>query len=432
MVFLATINLYLIVWDLSYLWIRPLVLDYVPVLARLYDPIKGIVPHPVTEGMLEAAADARRALASGDADAERAARERLARLARRVIEEDPFAVAARSRSQVVIERAMAEAVLRRQIANPAHLSYAEREDVAERFWTGSEAPLAERLALFDRTMRPLLRVNYSREYGLDGRFQDHFWKLDLPFLVIFVVEFCFRWVTAMRRGAYARWYLFPIFHWYDVLGMIPSKHLRVFRLFRIASIYLRLRRSGLSFWGKDIFTRIAEYFYGIVAEEISDMVALRILQETQDEVRDGTHVRILASTLGPRREEIEHVVARQVREAVARGEVQERLRALLRPGLERAVDNARTLRNLPLPDAILRPLVVNIGETVIEDVIHTITATVDSEDGSRQLEGLVGSVIDALTRDPVREEVEFLGRSIAIAILEEMKTAVRVKKWARG
>ncbi|NJN64118.1 MAG: hypothetical protein HC882_04060, partial [Acidobacteria bacterium] len=105
---------------------------------------------------------------------------------------------------------------------------------------------------------------------------------------------------------------------------------------------------------------------------------------------------------------------------------------LLRPGLERAVDNARTLRNLPLPDAILRPLVVNIGETVIEDVIHTITATVDSEDGSRQLEGLVGSVIDALTRDPVREEVEFLGRSIAIAILEEMKTAVRVKKWARG
>lgn len=431
MVGLATLNLYLIVWDFAFLWIRPLALDVAPALVELYDPVKGIVPHPVTTGILEAADDAREAIAANDASALASAQTQLVRLSRRMIEEDPFAISAQSRSLVLITRTMAETVYGRPIENPDHLSFAERSAVAEIYWTG-EDDVRVRLDLFDRTMRPLLEANFSRQYGIDGRFDDHFWKLDLPFLLLFIVEFVARWGLSMRRREYARWYLFPIFHWYDVLGMIPTKHLRVFRLFRIAAIYIRLRRSGVSIWGRDIITRVAEYFYGIIAEEVSDMVALRILQETQDEVRDGTHVHILARTLGPRRDEIERVVARQIREAVARGEVQARLRSLLRPGLERAVDEARSIRSIPLPDSILRPLVIGVGETVIEDFIHTITATVDSVEGARQLEGLVGSVIDALTRDPVREEVEYLGREIAIAILEEMKSAVRVKKWAQG
>ena len=38
-----------------------------------------------------------------------------------------------------------------------------------------------------------------------------------------------------------------------------------------------------------VVSRAVAYVSNIIAEEISDVVALRILSETQDEIRNGTH-----------------------------------------------------------------------------------------------------------------------------------------------
>ncbi len=51
MVWVAIINLWMIVFDLSYLWLRPHYVHYLPVVASVYDPVKGIEPHPLTEAL---------------------------------------------------------------------------------------------------------------------------------------------------------------------------------------------------------------------------------------------------------------------------------------------------------------------------------------------------------------------------------------------
>jgi hypothetical protein len=431
MVLLATLNLYLIVFDFAYFWIRPYAKAYVPAVVELYDPVKGVAPHPITQGLIEAAEDVESALQSGDEQALQAALERARQHSEWVVMEDTFAHSGQRREGVLFEMRVAREVLGEQGVNPETLRLSRRAEIARSFWTTDRDELRERLALFEEELRPLLAVNYSREYGRDGRPQDHFWKLDLPFLLVFVFEFFARWGLALKRREYKRWYLFPIFHWYDVLGMIPTKHMRIFRLFRIGSIYVRLRRSALSSVGDDILTRIGGYFYGIIAEEVSDMVALRILSETQEEVRDGTHARILATTLGPRKEEVQRVVANQVRHAVAHGEVQRKLRGLLRPAIERAAEEARSVNMIPLPASMVRPLFRQIGETVVEDFLHAVTATIDSDRGQEALEDIVGTLIDDLAADPVLSEAEDLSREVAVEILEEMKKSVRVKKWAQ-
>ncbi len=47
MVWVAIINLSLILFDLSYLWLRPTYFRYLPVVTRIYDPVKGIEHAPI-------------------------------------------------------------------------------------------------------------------------------------------------------------------------------------------------------------------------------------------------------------------------------------------------------------------------------------------------------------------------------------------------
>ncbi len=53
MVWVVIINLTLILFDLSYLWLRPTYFKWVPIVTRIYDPVLGIEPHPLTEGLIE-------------------------------------------------------------------------------------------------------------------------------------------------------------------------------------------------------------------------------------------------------------------------------------------------------------------------------------------------------------------------------------------
>ena len=64
---------------------------------------------------------------------------------------------------------------------------------------------------------------------IETRLIDHGWLIDLPFLLIFTFEFNIRWLLAVRRRTYPRWFIFPIFHWYDLLGIVPLPQFRVFR-----------------------------------------------------------------------------------------------------------------------------------------------------------------------------------------------------------
>ena len=46
MVWVAIVNLGLILFDFTYLTFRPFCLDYAPVVTRIYDPVLGISSHP--------------------------------------------------------------------------------------------------------------------------------------------------------------------------------------------------------------------------------------------------------------------------------------------------------------------------------------------------------------------------------------------------
>ncbi len=427
MVWVALINLGLILFDMTYLLLRPTYLDYLPAVTRVYDRVKGIEPHPLTEALLAETGETLRLVELDPAaPALQVRTERLRRLTVQVLRENPFQRSSQERTLEVLK-----ALIAREVGTTTlEIEISESMvGVVDQFWTTDGALLRSRLEQFRATVAPLLRTNYFREIDLKGGLVDHFWMIDLPFLTLFIVEFAARWALAIRRREVQRWFLFPLFNWYDLLGLIP--YFRIFRLFRVASIYMRLRRSELSRVGMDILSRAVAYVSNIIAEEISDVVALRILRETQDEIRDGTHKRIFERTIVSRRERIEEMTEAQVRSLMLSDDVQRRVRELVRLNLDEAAERSDALRSVPLPGIVLRPLVRGIGEVVADATLQSIAGTLESDEGREAVRQLARSILDQLLHGPMRDELDALAEEVGIDVIEQMKQAVSVKKWAK-
>jgi len=428
MVWVALLNLWLILFDLTYLWLRPVYLRVVPPVVRLYDPVKGIEPHPLTEEFLQVIRETRTLVrrdpqAPGIPEKVRLLRE----LTLRILVENPFERSGQEASHDAFLEDVARyaGVTADALRNPDHL-----RDAVRTMWPDDPRELRYRLDHLDPRLITALRTNYYRGFDRSGRLVDHFWRLDLPFLLVFWFEFVVRWIISVRRRQYARWYFFPIFNWYDVLGLLPTAYFRLFRLLRLVSVYMRLRRSELTSVGKGIFTRVVEYFSGILTEEVSDRVALRILSELEEEIADGTHVLIARSVVLPRLGEIEDVLVREISDLLTAETTLERFRELVRLNLETAIESSESLRSVPLPKAVVRPVVRTVGEVVVDATLETVSATLRSPEGQEALRRVVGSVVEEIVGGPVLGEAEALGREIAIGVIDRMKDVVAIKKWA--
>jgi hypothetical protein len=428
MVWVVIVNLTLILFDLSYLWLRPTYFRYASIITRVWDPVLGIVPHPLTDELIDQAATARDLL---ELDATAPALDdmlhSLEEMTTRIFLENPFFRSGQTKDLAAIWAAMT----RETGKAPASYKNAETvADVARSYWSGPPELLRHRFGLFDDQIEPRLAVNYFRGYDLNGQLIDHFWKIDLPFLVLFWIEFIARWTLAIGRRSYARWYFFPIFYWYDLLSLIPVTALRPLRLLRIVSIYMRLRQSEFSRVGRDILSRGVAYISNIITEEVSDRVAVRILDEYREEIVDGTHVRIARATVEPRREEIERVLVGQIRAILTDEETIERFRQLLQLNLANAVEESESLRSLPLPHVVVKPVVSTVGEVILDTTLETISTTLDSVDGQEAVQALADSILEALFYGPALSELESLAKEISLQVIDHMKEVVAVKKWA--
>ncbi len=428
MVWVAIVNLSLIVFDLTYLWLRPTYFHYLPVVTRIYDPVKGIAPHPLTRSLLDEI-EATEALAQRDLGSSELAVHvaNLRELSLRVFQEDPFERSGQSDLLGLLKQRLADAtgVPRSDLENEQRL-----EEAVARLWPTDPQELRYRLDQRDPMLRRALELNYYRSYDLNGRLADHFWMIDLPFLILFWIEFLVRWAVAMRRRVYAKWFFFPIFNWYDLLGLIPVSYFRIFRLLRAVSMYMRLRRSELTNVGQDIFSRTVAYVSNIITEEVSDRVALRILSELHEEISDGTHTRIVRSTVEPRLDEIRQVLASQIRTILTDPTTLANLRALLQLNLDAAVEESAALRAVPMPSVVLRPLVRATGGVILDTALEAISATLDSEEGQRALDEVAASIIDAVAYGPGLTQIEALTKDVTLQVIGHMKEVVTVKKWS--
>jgi hypothetical protein len=428
MVLVATVNLLLILFDFTYLTLRPFYHSHLPVVTRLYDPVLGISPHPLTEELLGQTARLRVELtANRSAEEIRPRIESVRALTYRAIRENPFD---RSKQEYTLE-ALEDAVWTETSGAFAPDERDPLNQAVDAFWSADPATLESRIDLFDNRIRPMMEKNYHRAVGPNGKLQDAFWLIDLPFLLFFWFEFGIRWIWAQREHRYPRWFFFPVYHWYDLIGLVPYTQFRIFRLLRAVSIYMRLRRHELSRVGQDTISRAVGRISSIIVEEISDAVAVRILAEMQEEIRSGTAKKIFDETIEKKRQDLEDMVISQAREIVNNESTQSRILTAFRLNLNAAVESSAALRSIPLPNAVVRRIVQATGNVVLDAMLRGLSSTLKSEEGEKAARELARDVLDQLIAGSLRGEVNRLSEEVGLEVIEKAKQAVLVKKWAK-
>ncbi|RMF51954.1 MAG: hypothetical protein D6750_02915 [Bacteroidetes bacterium] len=285
---IAFANVVLIVFDMSYFALRPWYIRHWSSLVAWYDPYKGVEPHWTTDRYRQIADSLSRLWQASQGQLPdstlHAFGDTLFRLSAQILSERPYERFGLMGYQEGLKHAVKSFLA---TTEGVHLSATQ---AFRRFWTLTPENTPGRLALYQNELRWRLQVCYYRHYALDGGFVDKFWKLDLPFLVFFWLEFWAGWWTALRTRQYRYWWMYPLMHWYDVLALTPVEALRFFRLLRIWKLYVRLNRSQLLNFSNTVLGQVLTRQSRTIAKAISNEVAYQILEQLKRQAASGENI----------------------------------------------------------------------------------------------------------------------------------------------
>jgi hypothetical protein len=143
-------------------------------------------------------------------------------------------------------------------------------------------------------VQPLVETNFFRRIAVHGGFVDLFWRIDIWFNLLFGLELLARSVYLDRRYKNFTWRDAILWRWYDILLIIPFSALRLpwLALARLIPVTIRVNQSNLINL-EPIQSRISRFVISQVAVEITEIVVLRIIDQMQSLVRDGSITKAL-------------------------------------------------------------------------------------------------------------------------------------------
>lgn len=203
------------------------------------------------------------------------------------------------------------------------------------------------------------------------------------FTLFLVLELLLRWLIAIRRSSYQRWFFFPFVHWYEVLGCLPQ--LRALRLLRAIVIVRRLHQLGYQVIPRRWLAAL-NFYYRLLLEELSDRVILTATGNLREQLkRAGQHKSIVQNVIDTHRQDIEQVLL-----SMLRRELVPRLQTALHPqytaashrasplveqvshaiqqALSESPEFRRYLRMIPIAGSLIEGQIVNISQSIGEQV----------------------------------------------------------------
>lgn len=430
MAILASANLVLVLFDLSYVPLRSFYLQRLPILVPLpfvdnltqwYDPVKGIEPHRDTQAYLEtveALRDQVDATGLRSPKTEQLLQDLRDRSAE-IIETDPFQSANKSGTLEKIKNRMRK-----------HMGDASSTDAFSQFWSQShlsEAGWRNEISFFETQIEPLIATNYYRPIGEAGDPVDYFWVLELPFLLIFGLDFLGRTFYISRRHAGLSWLDAMLWRWYDIFLLLPF-----WRWLRIIPVLIRLDQARLINL-EHIRAQVNQGFAATFAEELTEVVVVRVINQIQGSIKRGEAVRWLTRPSTPR----PYIDINNVNEVEAIGGLIVNLLVYqvlpkVRPDLEAIINHSITsmlsqsplyqgLQSLPglstLPTQITEKLVTDLTQATYDGLVASLKDPVGAQLSSR----LVQHFTEVLSTEVQNQHTLETIQALLTDLLEEVK-----------
>jgi hypothetical protein len=206
---------------------------------------------------------------------------------------------------------------------------------------------------------------------------ENFVLYDLAFVVVFLTEFCVRWVASVICKTYVRWYFFPFIHWYDLIGCIPLGGARIFRFLRIFSIFYRLQKYQIIDLRNTAVYRFIIFYYDVLVEELSDRIVVKVLSDAQKDIAAGSPLiedisqQVLASRLPILTEWLSSVMV-HIGESIEHSEHGESVRSHVQKSVGKAVRGNSQVSTLKLVPVLGRTIEKTLEQSVTDIVTQSI------------------------------------------------------------
>jgi hypothetical protein len=418
---LAVVNLVLVFFDISYVTLRDFYLDVAPGLTQLYDPVKGIEPHPETQNYLNRVNALEEQVLQAGLQSPRAEEllGELRQLSNRLIEDNPFQGADKSSTLEKIQHEMR-----------IRVGENSGRDAFTTFWSQpylSNTGWQQNIEFFNTGIRPLIGRNYYRDIGRFGGFVDYFWLIDLPFIILFALEILARTYYTSRRKSQLNWLEAILRRWYDFFFVLPF-----WRWLRVIPVTLRLYQTELL--DLEPFRKQLNYDFAIsFAEEIAEIIGVQVIDQMQESVQKGEVTRWLFHPESRKpyvqvnnTNEVTAIATRLVNVGVydVFPQIQPDIQALVHHSLESTLNQSpvyQQLQNVPglshLPRQVTEKLAKDLSQATYDNLIKALEDPVGAELTAR----LLGNFRDALETELQKKHNRQKLESLLVDMLEEIK-----------
>lgn len=262
--------------------------------------------------------------------------------------------------------------------------------------------------------------------------------IDLVFVGIFLTELLIRWMIAISRRTYDKWFFYPFIHWYDMLGCIPMNGtFKLFRLLRIIGMVVRLHNLGIIDIKSTYLYRKSKKYINILVEEISDQVVVNVLNGVRDEVKKGNPVvqKIAREVIIPRQDEINAWMSNRISDAVSVTYFKHRMELYdyLKDVITRSVKENQEIKRIALIPGVGK-IITEILDSAISNITFNVidNAMEDLSKGKSltAIQEISDSIMDNLLEDhPENEKLNRMMSEVVEQSIEVIKQQVALKQW---
>ena len=447
MALIAVANLIFVTFDLSYVPLRDfwlsgqvtiggintayvqyegvelnLLPEFVSNFITQYDVVKGIVPNRDTEEYLSKVEQLEQEIATNGV-ATPNANALFGDLRRRsieIVQTDAFSEANKTGSLERIKNKMRSHLPNRD--NSAKTSF-------WRFWTPAnfQGRVAEELAFFESEIEPLFETNYYRIIGENGGYINYFGLIDFPFGALFALEFLGRSWFISRRRVGISWLDAMLWRWYDLFFLLPF-----WRWLRVIPVTIRLSQAQLIDLTA-IQKQISQGLVAGIAEDVTEVVIIRLIDQIQASVRNGDVSRLLSQqTANPYVDlnntneiaELVRIFAKVLADRVLPA-IQPEAEALLQYSVDKTLRQSpayRGLKMLPGGDRTIANLSQQLVSQTYGAFSSTLQAVVaEDKQFDRLVESLIANVGKSFSNELQAQQSMNKIELLLVDLLEEIK-----------
>jgi hypothetical protein len=423
MAVIVLINLGLVALDASYIPWRDFYLRHFPTFTWWYGgQFKGIEPDRTTQAYLNTIDQLQDQVSQTGLQSPQVA-VLLANLrdqSAAMIDENPFDVANKSGTFERIKYRVREWTGDRGSSKQAFSTFWSQAYLEQAGWTTS-------INFFNREIRPLIATNYYRRIGFNGEPLDLFWTIDIWFISLFGVEFLLRTIYLSRRYENTNWLDAVVWRWYDLFLLLPF-----WRWLRVIPALFRLNQSRLVNLNP-LNERIVRGLIASVAIELTETIVIRIIDQTQNLIRDGRLGKWLLDPSGGRRyidlngvNEVEAISNQLVTILVYQvlPQIRPDIETLLYHTITSALSSLpaySNLRHLPGMSHWSEQFTKQVTAEVYQNAYHAIITSLEDEAGAKLVQNLVSHFGEAFKANVQTgnslQELE----SLTVELLDEVK-----------